>query len=131
MQLRIKKKKKKKQKKIKSSPKKKKKKKTKAQDSSQKKTYRRKKKKKKKNHNQHEKMLNIANYQRNVNQNYHEISLHTSQNGHNQKIYKQQMLERLWRKECPPTLLVGMLAGATTMENNMEITQKTKYRTTL
>ena len=30
----------------------------------------------------HEKMLNIADYKRNANQNYHEISPHTSQNGH-------------------------------------------------
>ena len=37
----------------------------------------------------HEKMLNITNYQRNVNQNYDEVSPHTSQNGHHQKIYKQ------------------------------------------
>ena len=30
----------------------------------------------------HEKMLNIANHQRNANQNYNEVSPHTSQNGH-------------------------------------------------
>ena len=30
----------------------------------------------------HEKMLNIANYQRNANQNYNEVPPHTSQNGH-------------------------------------------------
>ena len=30
----------------------------------------------------HEKMLNITNYQRNANQNYNEVSPHTSQNGH-------------------------------------------------
>ena len=30
----------------------------------------------------HDKMLNIPGYQRNVNQNYHEIPPHTSQNGH-------------------------------------------------
>ena len=30
----------------------------------------------------HEKMLNIANYQRNVNQNYNELPPHTDQNGH-------------------------------------------------
>ena len=36
----------------------------------------------------HEKMLNIANYQRNGNQNYNEVSLHTIQNGHHQKVYK-------------------------------------------
>ena len=34
----------------------------------------------------HEKMLNIANYQRNANQNYHEVSTYTDQNGHHQKI---------------------------------------------
>ena len=32
----------------------------------------------------------------------------TSQNGHHQKIYKQQMLERVWRKGNPLALLVGM-----------------------
>ena len=30
----------------------------------------------------HEKMLHIADYKRNANQNYHEIPPHTSQNGH-------------------------------------------------
>ena len=33
----------------------------------------------------HEKMLNITNYQRDSNQNYSEVSLHTGQNGHHQK----------------------------------------------
>ena len=33
----------------------------------------------------HEKMFNIANYYRNANQNYNEISLHTSQNDHIKK----------------------------------------------
>ena len=37
----------------------------------------------------HEKMLNITHYQRNANQNYNEVSFHTSQNGHYHKIYKQ------------------------------------------
>ena len=37
----------------------------------------------------HEKMLNIANSQRNANQNYNEVSSHTGQNGHHQKINKQ------------------------------------------
>ena len=37
----------------------------------------------------HEKMLNITNYERNANQNYHEVSPYTSQNGHHQKVYKQ------------------------------------------
>ena len=33
----------------------------------------------------HEKLLNIANYQRNANQNYNEVSPHIGQNGHHQK----------------------------------------------
>ena len=37
----------------------------------------------------HEKMLNIAYYQRNANQNYNEILPHTGQNDHHQKVYKQ------------------------------------------
>ena len=36
----------------------------------------------------HEKMLNIAHYERNANQNYNEVSPHTSQNGHHKKVYK-------------------------------------------
>ena len=35
----------------------------------------------------HEKMLSIANYSRNANQNYSEVSPHTGQNGHDQKVY--------------------------------------------
>ena len=37
-----------------------------------------------------------ANYQRNANQNY-EMPPNIGQNGHHQKIYKQE-LERVWRK---------------------------------
>ena len=36
----------------------------------------------------HEKMLNVTNYQRNTDQNYNEVTPHTSQNVH-QKVYKQ------------------------------------------
>ena len=36
----------------------------------------------------HEKMLPIASYQRNTNQNYNEVPPHTSQNGHQQKVHK-------------------------------------------
>ena len=35
-------------------------------------------------------MLNIAQYQRNANQNYNELPPHTNQNGHHQKIKKLQ-----------------------------------------
>ena len=38
----------------------------------------------------------------------------------------QQMLERLWRKGNPSALLVGMQAGAATVENSMEFPQKSK-----
>ena len=36
------------------------------------------------------------------------------------------MLERVWRKGDPPTMLVGMETGTATMENSMELPQKTK-----
>ena len=40
------------------------------------------------------------------------------------------MLERVWRKRNPPTLLVGIYVGAATVENSMESPQKTKNRVT-
>ena len=43
-----------------------------------------------------------------ANQNHNEVSPHTSQNGHHQKIYKKQMLDRVWRKGNLLALLVGM-----------------------
>ena len=41
------------------------------------------------------------------------------------------MLARMWRKENPLALLVGMQTGAAAMENNVEVPQKIKNRTTL
>jgi hypothetical protein len=38
------------------------------------------------------------------------------------------MLERMQGKKNPDTLLVGMLARTTTMENSMEALEKTKNR---
>ena len=43
-------------------------------------------------------MLNITHYQRNANQNHNEVPSHAGQNGCYQKVYKQSMLERVWRK---------------------------------
>ena len=37
------------------------------------------------------------------------------------------MLERVWRKGNPRTLLVGKYIRTITMENTMEVPQKTKY----
>ena len=42
----------------------------------------------------HEKMTNIAHYERNGNQNYNEISSHTSQNGRHQKFTD----NKCWRR---------------------------------
>ena len=47
----------------------------------------------------HEKMLNITIYQRNANQNYNEVTPHTSENGYHQNGYKELMLKSVWRKE--------------------------------
>ena len=58
--------------------------------------------------NKHEKMLNVAHYQRNANENYNEIPPHTSQNGDHQKVYKQCMPESMGRKGNRLALLVGM-----------------------
>ena len=43
-------------------------------------------------------MLNITHYQRNINQNHNEVLFHVSQNGCYPKVYKQETLERVWRK---------------------------------
>ena len=76
-------------------------------------------------------MLNITHYQRNANQNHSEVPSHASQNGGSQKDYKQQMLESMWRKGNPLTLLVGMQTSTATMENSVEIPLKTGHRTAL
>ena len=41
----------------------------------------------------YEKMLTITNYGKNANEKYNEVSPHTSQNGHQPKICKQQTME--------------------------------------
>ena len=41
------------------------------------------------------------------------------------------MLERVWRKGNPLTLLVGMQTGTTTAENSVEIPLKTGTRTAI
>ena len=41
------------------------------------------------------------------------------------------MLAKMWRKRNPPTMLVGMQAGAATLENSMEGPQKVENTATL
>ena len=65
-------------------------------------------------------MLNIIHYQRNANLNHNDTESHAGQNGHHQKVYKQYMLKRLWRKGNSLTLLVGMKTGTATMKNSVE-----------
>ena len=66
-------------------------------------------------------MLNITHYQRNANQYHNEVPFHASQNGYDPKVYKELILERVWRKGNPLTLLVGMQTSTATMENSVEI----------
>ena len=56
----------------------------------------------------HEKMLNVAHYYRNANQNYNEISPHTGQSGNHQEIHKQKMLEKCGGNGKPLALLMKM-----------------------
>ena len=51
-------------------------------------------------------MLNIIHYQRNVNQNYNEISPHIGQKSHyKKKIYKKKVREDVEKRE--PSYIVG------------------------
>ena len=44
------------------------------------------------------------------------------------KIYKLQVLERIWRKGNPPILLVGMQTNEAIMENGVEISLKNRNK---
>ena len=58
--------------------------------------------------NRHMKRCSRSYYQRNANQNHNEVPSHASQNSCYPKVYKQEMLERVWGKGNHLTLLVGM-----------------------
>ena len=79
----------------------------------------------------HEKMLNITNHQGHADENHTEPSPHTCQNGYHQNDNKKQELPRLWRKENPCVLLMGIATATATMQNSMEVHQKIKHRTTI
>ena len=75
-------------------------------------------------------MFNLANYQKNANQNYNEVSPHTNRRA----TIKKYTNDKCWRgyeKGNPPTLLVGMQIDMTTMENSMQLPQKNKNRNTI
>jgi hypothetical protein len=65
-------------------------------------------------------MLTISSHKRNANQNHTKIPLHPWWNSHHQKHHHQHVLARMWGKRNPHTLLVGMQAGATTVEKDLE-----------
>ena len=55
-----------------------------------------------------------------------EVPPHASQHDNHYKVYKYQVLGRVWRKGTrpTPTLLVGMQTGATTRETQYGISSK-------
>ena len=65
-------------------------------------------------------MLNIPNYQRNANQNYNEVSLHTSQNAHHQKTLQTVNAREVWRKGNT-LILLGLQIGIATTKNSIDI----------
>ena len=73
----------------------------------------------------YEKMLSITSHQRDANSHHSEVPSHTSQSGQYKQIHK-QMLERMWRKGNPSTLLVGMQTGEATVETVWNLFRKLK-----
>ena len=52
---------------------------------------------------------------------WYEVPLHASQDGCYPKVYKHSIVERVWRKGNPLTLLVGMQTSTATMMNTVEM----------
>ena len=77
----------------------------------------------------HKKMFNITNHQRNTNQNQNETLPYNCQNGYLLKEQVWQMLESIWKKQNLCTLFMGMLTGAATVKQCMDVSRKTKNRT--
>ena len=76
----------------------------------------------------HEKMLNITNHQGNAKQNHNEVSPYSYNRMAKMKNTRNSNVDKdLYKKEY--TLLVGMQTGTATVENSMEIPQRTKNRT--
>jgi hypothetical protein len=75
-------------------------------------------------------MFNILSHQGNGNQNNPEITLHTSQNGQDQKLRWQQMLAKIWRKRITHPLLVGLQTDTTTLVIILVVLKKIGHSTT-
>jgi hypothetical protein len=65
-------------------------------------------------------MPTISSHKGNANQNHTKIPPHPCYNNHHQKHHHQYVLVRMWGKKNHHTLLVGMQAGVTTLEKNLE-----------
>jgi hypothetical protein len=50
------------------------------------------------------------------------LRFHLTPVRYHQKQHQQQVLPRMWGEKNPGTVLVGMQASATTLENNVEAT---------
>jgi hypothetical protein len=74
------------------------------------------------------KMLTISSHKGNANQNHTKVPPHPCYNSHCQKHHQQYVLARMWGKRNPNPLLVGMQAGTTTLEKNLETSLKSKHR---
>jgi hypothetical protein len=79
----------------------------------------------------HEDIFNILNHQANANQNYTEISFHSSENDYHQENTQKQMLAKMWRQRKSYTLLVGMQFSTFTMKISMEFSPKAKNTTSI
>jgi hypothetical protein len=79
----------------------------------------------------HEKMFTISGLKENANKNHSKIPPHPCWNSYHQKHQQQEMLAKIRGKRNPHTLLVGMQASTTTLENNMEASKKTIHRSVI
>ena len=69
-------------------------------------------------------MFNILSLQGNASLKNTEILLYTNQNGSEQKLKGQHMLERVWRKGNTFPFLVGLQTCTTPLEINLVVFQK-------
>ena len=78
-----------------------------------------------------ENIFNIINYQRNTNQNYNEVSLYASQNGHHQKSTNNKCQRGGTERGTLLHCWWGCQLVTAIMENSMEVPQKPNNRATI